>query len=122
MVISVCLKRGFYPALFIVFKIEMHYGMDSVEQNGKKSMRKYTLVYQVMQAFNQLTRSHGIKLLSLKHVCHPVITSLPYIWTSSVSVCSTNACDIANSGVPLVHVESHIAEFWFILIITRYEI
>ena len=100
----------------------MHNVMDSVQQNGKKSMRKYTFTYQLMQAFDQLTRSLGNKLLSLQHVCHPVITSLPNIWTSSVGVCSTNACDIANSGVPLVHVESHIAEFWFIFIITRYEI
>ena len=43
----------------------MHNGMDSVQQNGKKSMRKYTLTYQLMQAFNQLTRSRGIKPLFL---------------------------------------------------------
>ena len=50
--------------------------MDFVQQNGKKPMRKYTLTYQLMQAFNQLTRSFGIKPL---HVCHPVITRLPSI-------------------------------------------
>ena len=48
--------------------------MDSDQQNGKKSTRKYTLTHQQMQAFNQLTRSLGIKPLSLWHVCHPVIT------------------------------------------------
>ena len=39
--------------------------MDSVPENGKKSMRKYTLTYQLMQAFDKLTRSLGIKPLSL---------------------------------------------------------
>ena len=43
----------------------MHNGMDSVQQNGKKSMRKYTLTCELMQAFNQLTHSVGIKPLSL---------------------------------------------------------
>ena len=43
----------------------MHNVMDSVQQNGKKSIRKYILTYQLMQAFDQLTRSLGIKLLSL---------------------------------------------------------
>ena len=43
----------------------MHNGVDSVQQNGKKSVRKYTLTYQLMQTFNQLTRSLGIKPLSL---------------------------------------------------------
>ena len=39
--------------------------MDSDQQNVKKSMRKYTLTYQLMQTFNQLTRYLGIKPLSL---------------------------------------------------------
>ena len=55
-------------------------------------------------------------------MCHPVITRLPTIWNSSVSVCSTIAYDITKNDVPLVHVESHIAEFWLTVIITRYGI
>ena len=43
----------------------MHNGMGSVQQNGKELMRKYTLTYQLMQAFKQLTRSRGINPMSL---------------------------------------------------------
>ena len=42
----------------------MHNGMGSVQQNGKELMRKYTLTYQLMQAFKQLTRSRGINPMS----------------------------------------------------------
>ena len=94
--------------------------MDSVQQNGNKSMRKYTLTYQLMQAFNQLTRSRGIKPLFIAYVSscdHPFTKHLDFF-----GKCVQHKCMRYCKEVPLVHVESHIALFWFILIITRYEI
>ena len=100
----------------------MHNGMDYVQQNGKKSMSKYTLTYQLMQAFDQLTRSFGIKPLSSIIACvsscdHPFAKHLDLF-----SKCVQHECMRYCNEVPLVHVESHIAEFWLIRIITRYEI
>ena len=43
----------------------MHDGMGSVQQNGEKPIRKFTLTYQLMQSFNQLTRFIGINPLPL---------------------------------------------------------
>ena len=64
-VISVCLKGSFYPALLIVSKIEMHDAVGSVQQNGEQLITIFTLAYQTLQVFIQLTNSIGINLLLL---------------------------------------------------------
>ena len=79
----------------------MHDDMGSVQQNGEKSIGVFSLAYQLLQAVNQSTYSVGINPLLL------------YIWTHSISVCSTKACEMLQL-CPLVHIESHIAEFRFI--------
>ena len=56
--------------------------MGSVQQNGEKSIGVFSLAYQLLQAVNQSTYSVGINPLLL------------YIWTHSISVCSTKACEI----------------------------
>ena len=59
------LFRCAQKAGFIIFKIKMHDGMGSVQQNGEKLIRVFALAHQPLQAFNQLTSSVGIKPLLL---------------------------------------------------------
>ena len=95
--------------------------MDYVQQNGKKSMSEYSLTYQLMQAFDQLTpfswHQTFVFIACVSSCDHPFAKHLDFF-----SKCVQHECMRYCNEVPLVPVESHIAEFWLIRIITRYEI